>query len=268
MASLERKGIDCSAFIIDLDGCIYRGDKAIEGAAEAVDTIRANGKRLLFLTNNSTKTPSEYAAKLSSLGIKAHRGEILTSSVATAHYLKSYGKGRCYVIGQEGLLSALKEGGFELLDETHSSEADYVVCGLDMGLTYAKISAACFAIQKGAKFIATNPDPNLPVQGGYLPGAGSIMKAVQTATGRRPIIIGKPSRIIMDIALEILKCPPGRAMIVGDTLKMDIQAGKNAGMFTALVLTGSTTIMQVRRSKIKPDLILEGIHELSDILNE
>lgn len=267
MAPLERGGIDCDAFIIDLDGCIYRGDKAIGGAAEAVDAIRAKGKRLLFLTNNSTKTPSEYSKKLSSFGIMADRREFLTSSIATAQYLKKLGTGRCYVIGQDGLLSALEEGGFKLLDETHSSEADYVVCGLDMGLTYAKISAACFAIQAGAKFIATNPDPNLPVEGGYLPGAGSIMKAIQTATGRKPIIIGKPSRIIMDIALEILKCPPRRAMIVGDTLKMDILAGKKAGILTALVLTGSTTIMQVKRSKIKPDFIWEGIHELCNFLN-
>ncbi len=251
-----------AAFIFDLDGCLYRGNSVIEGAPEVMEALRRRGREILFLTNNSTKSPKQYVEKLAGMGIAAKEADIMTSSIATAQYMRGIGKGSCYAIGEEGLRAALRSKGFELLDEGRASEAEYMVCGLDMQVSYEKLAAACFAIQNGAKFIATNADPNLPVEGGYLPGAGSIVQAIATATGVKPLIVGKPSSRIMQMSLERLGTAPDMTVMVGDTLNMDIKAGRAAKLFTILVLTGAVTKAAVNASKIKPDIVLESIAEL------
>ncbi len=270
------------AFIFDLDGCIYRGNSVIEGAPEVVEALRGKGRKVLFLTNNSTKTPRQFVEKLARMGIAANDADIMTSSIATSKYLRGRrrgrgiergregetgrGRGSCYVVGEEGLCAALRSEGFELLEEGRAAEADYIVCGLDMKVTYEKLAAACVAIQNGAKFIATNADPNLPVEGGYLPGAGSIVRLIEEATGVRPLIIGKPSPRIVRMALERLGTTAGETAMVGDTLNMDIKAGRAAGLLTILVLTGAADMRAVSSSRVKPDIVLDSVAGLSTLI--
>jgi len=264
------------AFIFDLDGCIYRGNSVIEGAPEVVEALRGKGRKVLFLTNNSTKTPRQFVEKLACMGIAANDADIMTSSIATAKYLRGrmrgrgrgmgMGRGSCYVVGEEGLCAALRSEGFELLDEGRAAEAAYIVCGLDMKVTYEKLAAACVAIQNGAKFIATNADPNLPVEGGYLPGAGSIVRLIEEATGARPLIIGKPSPRIVRMALERLGTTARKTAKVGDTLNMDIKAGRAAGLLTILVLTGAADRKAVSSSRVKPDIVLDSVAGLSMLI--
>lgn len=253
---------DKKGFIFDLDGCIYLGDRPIPGASETIGMLRKEGKKVLFLTNNSTRTPQEYAQKLKGMGIEAGEGEVLTSSVATAMYLKRFGTGECFVLGEQGLIQALEREGFKVLSAGEARGARYVVCGLDMHLTYEKLAAACHAIQNGARFIATNTDPRLPIDGGYVPGAGSIVEAVATATGLRPLVIGKPSKRIMKIALKAMGLGGSEVAMVGDTLKIDIAAARRAGITGVLVLSGSTRMEDLEKSRIKPDAVIPSVAEL------
>jgi len=257
-----------AAFIFDLDGCLYRGNSVIEGAPEAIKALRSKGRKVLFLTNNSTKTPKQFVEKLAGMGIATDELEIMTSSIATARYLRARSRkgGSCYVIGEDGLREALRSEGFELLDEGGAGDADYMVCGLDTKVTYEKLAAACYAIQRGAKFIATNADPNLPVEGGYLPGAGSIVRLIVEATRARPLIIGKPSPRIVRMALDRLGTKPSETAMVGDTLGMDVKAGRAAGLFTILVLTGATTEAEGGASRIKPDMVLDSVAALPRLI--
>ncbi|NHV60983.1 MAG: HAD-IIA family hydrolase [Candidatus Verstraetearchaeota archaeon] len=251
-------------FLIDLDGCVYRGDTLIEGSDVAIKALKGSGRKVLYLTNNSTKTPQEYAMKLRRLGVDADPAEILTSAVATAAYMCRFERSLCYVIGEEALRSALAQEGFTIVEEGNEGRAKYVVCGLDRGLTYGKLAAACAAVQRGAKFIATNTDPNLPVEGGYLPGAGSIVGAVRIATGVRPIVVGKPSRYIMEIALERLGLNKEKVAIVGDRIDIDVKAGKVAGIYTVLVSSGG--YLKVRKMGLTPDLVVRSLYDLVALL--
>ncbi|MBS7288903.1 MAG: hypothetical protein KIH01_09265, partial [Candidatus Freyarchaeota archaeon] len=156
--------MEIRGFLIDLDGCVYRGEKLIEGADLAIKTLKGAGRKILYLTNNSTKTPEEYALKLKRLGIDTDPSEVLTSAVATAAYMRRFERGPCYVVGEEALRVALLNEGFTIVNEDEAKSAKYVVCGLDRHLTYSKLVAACAGVQMGAKFIATNTDPNLPVE--------------------------------------------------------------------------------------------------------
>lgn len=257
-------GLDIRGFLIDLDGCVYRGETLIEGADVAIKAMKDAGRKILYLTNNSTKTPEEYASKLRRLGIAADPSEILTSAVATATYMRRFERGPCYVVGEEALRSALLNEGFTFLKEEEAGNAKYVVCGLDMHLTYNKLAAACLGVQKGAKFIATNTDPNLPVEGGFLPGAGSIVGAVRIATGVRPIVVGKPSRYIMDIAISRLGLERNKIAIVGDRIEIDIKAGKVAGIYTILVSGGAS--YNNRKVAATPDLTVKSLYELTSLL--
>ncbi|MBM5804520.1 MAG: HAD-IIA family hydrolase [Candidatus Verstraetearchaeota archaeon] len=258
--------LDFKAFILDLDGNIYRGDRPVEGAAGVIDALRKKGKKVLFLTNNSTRTPQEYTEKLRGMGIETSPEEILTSSIATAIYMRNLERGGVYVVGEAALKSAIAGEGFTLLDEEGARRAKYVVCGLDSGVTYRKLAAACLAIQGGAKFIAANTDRNLPVEGGYLPGAGAIVGAIVTATGAKPIIVGKPSKNIMGIALKRLGVGRGEVAMVGDCLDIDVAAGRNAGVYTILVLTGVTCRSDLRGRSVLPDLTLESVADLIELI--
>ncbi|MGQ9759940.1 MAG: HAD-IIA family hydrolase, partial [Candidatus Methanomethylicaceae archaeon] len=207
--------------IIDLDGCVYKGEELIEGADVAINALKESGKKVLFLTNNSTKSPDEYVDKLRRFGIDICKEDILTSAIATAQYMQRFERGGCYVVGERALKEALTQGGFTLIGDDKPEDARYVVCGLDRNLTYGKLSAACIALQNGVKFIATNADPSLPVEKGYLPGAGSIVGAIRIATGIKPIVVGKPSRYIMDIAIKRLGLDRRKIAIVGDRIDID-----------------------------------------------
>lgn len=240
---------------MDLDGCVYRGETLIEGSDKAIKILRSMGIKIVFLTNNSTRTPEEYAKKLIKLGIDANPSEVITSAIATAHYMRSLERKPCYIIGESALKEAIAQEGFEIIE--NGTMAKYVVCGLDTNFNYKKLVEACIAIQKGAKFIATNADPMLPIEDGYLPGAGAIVNAIRTATGVRPIIIGKPSKYIINLAIERLGIDKSSVAIVGDRIDTDVKAGKNSGIFTILIEKNKYI-----QGKIKPDLIINNLMDL------
>ncbi len=258
--------LDHEAFIIDLDGCVYRGNTIIPGADRAISELRRRGKRILFLTNNSTETPEGFARRLRAFGIESDPSLILTSAVATAMYMRRLERGTAYVVGEEGLRLALEGEGFRVVEHGEAESAKYVVSGLDRKLTYAKIAAACSAIFNGARYIATNADPVLPFEGGYLPGAGAILSMISAVTGQKPLVIGKPSKRIISMALRKLGASSARTALVGDVLDIDIMAGKRAGLFSILLLSGVSRREDVEKSRLKPDLVLEDLSKVLDYL--
>jgi len=252
--------------IVDLDGCVYIGDKPVSGASAALKKLKSRGTKILFFTNNATRTPKEYLEKLMSMGIEASLSEIMTSSIIAASYIKRvYGPSRVYVVGTKALEEVIESYGHEIVD----SNPNVVVVGLDFDFNYQKLSKASKEIRRGAKFIATNADATIPVENDVLPGAGSIVKAIEVASGVRPIIVGKPSRIALKEALLRLKLRPEEVLVVGDRPETDVKMGKRLKCKTALVLTGITKERDVEAlpEKMKPDFIIKSLKDLPLLLN-
>ncbi len=225
-------------YLIDLDGTMYKGTEQIEAASDFVKRLREKGVPYLFVTNNSSRTPAQVAEKLRDFDIPAEEELVFTTSLATANYIYERNQhASLYVIGEEGLHSALKEKGFSYRRE----DADYVVVGIDRELTYEKLAVACLAVRNGAKFISTNADIALPTERGFMPGNGSITSVISVSTQTKPTFIGKPESIIMEQALKVLGTSKEETLMVGDYYDTDILAGMNAGMDTLLVHTGVTT---------------------------
>lgn len=261
-----------NAFIIDMDGVLYRGEAAIPGAAGFLALLREQGKKFLLLTNNSTRTPAQYVEKLARMGIQVDQGHIFTSAQATALYLRQVARpgSRVYLVGMDGIREALLAEGFTLTDGT---DVDFVVVGMDTTVTYEKLKKATLAIRAGARFIATNPDRTLPTEEGIVPGAGSILAAIETATGVKPTIVGKPQKPIFDIALKRLGSRPEETAVIGDRLETDILGGIRSGLKTILVLSGVTTREDLAgdptgrsRPEIKPHWVFESVKELAEEL--
>jgi len=250
-------------FLLDMDGTLCRGDEPIPDAHALIKGLRQQEIPFLVLTNNSTRTPQQVAAKLQNMGIAVFPEEIFTSGMATARYLRKAQIGRkVYMIGEEGLRIALEEEGFELVTGEREEEAEIVVVGLDRQVTYEKLARACLAIRKGARFVSTNGDIALPTERGLLPGNGSITALIATATETRPVFIGKPEPVFTDLALEKLQTPKEETVLVGDNLLTDIMAGKSSGMDTVLLLTGITSPEQARASDIRPTYTYRSIQEM------
>jgi len=258
------------AFIFDLDGCIYRGNIPIPGAADTIAHLRKLGKKILFLTNNATRTPEQYVEKLKGMKVDADVDDVLTSATATAIFLsKKYGKVSVFPVGGRGLIQELEKIGHTTVDAHEIEKAEFVVACLDPEFTYEKLDLACQAIFSGAKLVATNIDQTIPVEEGFKPGAGAIVAAISAATGAEPEVVGKPFRHIIKIALERLGTVASETVFVGDRLDTDIQAGKDVGGFTILVLSGSTkreTAEKVDNPKQKPDLILADVSYVQQLL--
>lgn len=251
------------AFIIDLDGTLYRGNEIIPGADQWIAQLRQEGIPFLLLTNNSSRTPEQVAEHLIKLGISVEPHDIFTTAQATAHYLMESESGRrVFAIGEIGLRTALMERDFELVEES----PDVVVQGIDRNFNYAKLSAAVNHIRTGAKYILTNPDHLLPSDRELLPGAGSIAASIERAAGVQPVIIGKPSPIIMQFAIDRLGTPAHHTWVVGDNLVTDIAGGVKAGCRTALVLTGVATSAnwreQAAAAQVMPDLVCKNLSEI------
>jgi 4-nitrophenyl phosphatase len=217
--------------LFDLDGTVYIGNRAVPGASEFIRRLESEGVSYLFVTNRANYTTEDIVERLRSFSIPAEPHHVLTSSQAVAEYLP---KGSFYYIGEEGLRQPLEKAGFTLTDES----PQYVIIGLDKNVTYRKIETACLLIRSGSKFIATNRDKFVNTEKGISPGNGAFVEAIRVATETEPVVIGKPEKPIMEIALNRLGVPKSLAMIVGDNPETDILAGKNAGIRTALILTG------------------------------
>ena len=225
-----------SGIISDMDGVIYRGDDPIESAVQVFQRWHDKGFPYAFVTNNSTKSANEFADKLNGIGIPATPDRIVTTSAAAAARLTTFVEpgARVMVIGAPALVRAVEERGFEIADDDVSA----VVAGLDRAFTFAKLAKAQTALMSGARFIGTNPDHMLPHGGGFEPGAGSILKAIETASGVAPLIIGKPQPDLVTIALSILGTDHKSTYMLGDQIMTDIMAGHKAGLPTILVRTG------------------------------
>ncbi|MFQ6105945.1 MAG: HAD-IIA family hydrolase [Candidatus Hydrothermarchaeaceae archaeon] len=247
------KGVRC--FVVDLDGVVYKGSEVIPGADRKIAKLREKGK-LFFLTNNSSQSRASYVKKLEGFGIPAIEEEIITSGYVAARYVKSkYRSPKVFLVGEEGLREEMELQGIK----SCWSKCDAVVVGIDRKLNYAKIALAMKMIRSGAEFIATNKDNTLITESGQLPGAGAVVSAIETASQREPTVVGKPSRIMAETILGISGVKPEEILVIGDRLETDIAMGKNAGMKTALVLTGYAKKEDIASSKFKPDYVLDAL---------
>jgi 4-nitrophenyl phosphatase len=257
-------------FLIDLDGTLYAGNRPIEHAAEFIAYLNRSGLPYLYVTNNSSRTPESVAAHITkAAGIPARADEVFTSAEAAARYIRNRKAGsRVWAIGEEGLLRAVSNAGLTVSED----RPEFVVQGIDRDLTYAKLEKAVRFIREGASYILTNPDLLLPGETGFSPGAGAIGASIQAASQAEPVVIGKPSPIMMEYAVERLGMPASDIWVIGDNLRTDIAGGKAAGCRTALVLTGLATRENVRSqmdmTNTEPDLICNHLMELPKMLDQ
>lgn len=248
-------------YFIDLDGTTYKGKKRIPAAARFIKRLQDHHKKVIFVTNNSTRSPQFVAQNLrDNHNINIQSDNVYTTALATADYLNqnaAVNKRRVYVIGESGLKDALKMAGFTLVND----HPDFVVVGLDTQVTYQKFENAVLAIRNGATFIGTNADSNLPNEKGMVPGAGSLVELVRYATQKKPVMIGKPEKIIMEMALKRYHLSRNQVIMVGDNYRTDISAGINVGMDTLLVYTGLSTKDDTKGVQIKPTYEVDSLDE-------
>ena len=253
-----------SAYLFDLDGTIYLGDDLLPGAAETIAALRAAGRRTIFLSNNPTRTRRQYVEKLTRLGITTTLEDVVNSSFVLVQWLlRNAPASRLFVVGEEPLRDELRAAGFRLTEQ--ATEIDIVVASFDRTFVYHKLQVAFDAIRAGARLIATNGDRYCPVPGGGEPDAAAIIAAIEACTGATcDPIVGKPSPIMVSTIMELLQLPPEQCIMVGDRLETDIQMGIDAGMATALVLTGDADREKLAASGLAPTLVLEQIDGLVD----
>ncbi len=251
-------------FLFDMDGTLYLGDRLFDFSKELLKKIRQSGADYLFMTNNSSKSVSAYIEKLDRLGIKAVKEDFITSSQATAYYLKKHHpNARLYVCGTQSLKDELKENGFKVTENL--CEVDVIVMGFDTELTFKKLEDVCkLLLSRDLPYIATNPDYVCPTEYGSVPDCGSVCDMIYNATKKRPTVIGKPQALMPKLAMELKGVSKERTAVVGDRIYTDIKSGINAGCVSILVMSGETTQKILENSKDKPDLVLEGG---ADILN-
>lgn len=249
-------------YIFDLDGTVYRGEVLIPGAQEKVAWLRSHGRRVVFLSNKPLEPRSAYAAKLTRLGIPAPDEDVINSTQALMRYLRKHCPGsRLYVIGELAMLDELSAAGFYLTEDI--DEIDVVVAAFDRTLDYHKLNIAHQALVRGARFLATNSDRTCPVEGGEIPDCAGVIAFLEATTGVQvEVIVGKPSRHIVDAAAERLGVPLARCLMVGDRLTTDMAMGRTAGVDTALVLSGVTDRQMLEASDVRPTLVLESIAEV------
>jgi NagD protein len=247
-------------FLIDMDGVIYRGSELIPGADRFIAELLERRIPFLFLTNNSQRTRRDVVTKLRRLGIAVDESHIFTCAMATARFLAAQKPaGTAYVIGEGGLLQALHQNGYAVVD----SDPDYVVVGEGRTVTYEMMETAMRLVLGGARLVATNLDPNCPTQAGLRPGCGAIVAMLETATGRRALSVGKPSPVMMRMARSELGVDASRTTMIGDTMETDILGGVQLGYRTILVLSGGTSRDDLDRFAYRPDRVVDSIADLS-----
>lgn len=254
------------AVLFDMDGVIYVGNQLLPAVQEMFDYLEASGRQWLCVTNNASKTPQQFVDKLAEMGVRARPEQILGSAEATAGWLReqvdcnAWPNGKIIVMGQEGLQYALTSRGFELTDDPHA--ATYAVAGINFKLTYEDLARVALAIRAGAKFIGTNSDASYPTERGQLPGAGSILALLSTATGVEPLVIGKPNRGMFDQAMHRLGVRASETLMVGDRYDTDIRGAIPLGLQTAGILTGVTTRPEWEAANPQPSYIVNDLPHL------
>ncbi len=250
-------------FLFDLDGVIWLGESAIPGAAEAVESLIAAGKAVAFLTNNPRASASDYAVRLQREGIEVGAESVVTAGAVTAGLVAaSPGAGRgAFVIGTQSFKREVEAAGTGLLDGEPGAGAGVVVVSGHPGFDYGELRIATTALLAGAELFATNRDPTMPMPSGLWPGTGSVLAAVETASGRSATVGGKPARAMFERARSLID--GSRVAMVGDRLDSDIEGAAQAGLETILVLSGSTSREQGERSTVRPGQILDSVADLS-----
>ena len=254
-------------YLFDMDGTLYLGNRLYDFTIELLQKIRRTGGKYLFITNNSSKSVVDYVKKLEKFGIKATRDDFMTSSQATAYYLHKYHEGRrLYVCGTESLKEELRSEGFTVT--TNTDEVDCIVMGFDTELTFQKLHDVSYLLltRPELPYIATNPDLVCPTEFGSVPDCGSVCGMIYNATGRKPIVIGKPSALMPQLAMERLGVSKEETCVVGDRIYTDVKSGLNAGCVGILVMSGETTYEILEQSPDKPHLVLESAREILDVL--
>jgi NagD protein len=249
------------SWLMDMDGVLVREEEPIPGAADFLARLRERGLPFLVLTNNSMYTPRDLAARLALSGLEVPEESVWTSALATADFLASQRPaGSAFAIGEAGLLTALHAVGYTLTER----DPDYVVLGETRTYSFERIAQAIRLVVAGARFIATNPDPTGPTPDGPLPATGSVAALISRATGVAPYFVGKPNPLMMRSALNAIDAHSETTAIVGDRMETDIVSGLEAGMYTVLVLTGSTQRAEAEAFPYKPSRIVESIADLVD----
>ena len=252
-------------FLCDLDGVIYREREPVPGAAEAVAALREAGHHFLFATNNATRLREEFIERLASVGVPATLDAIATSASATARYLRSLSRppASALVIGSEALETELAAVGIQVVDGEDGERPDCVVVSLDRRFNYERLARAQKAVLAGALLVATNRDPQFPgANGRLLPGAGSIVAAVETATRQTATAIGKPGSLLYQMLLEDSGADLARTIVVGDNLLTDITAAAAMDLPSVLVLTGISSRADLVASPDQPTCIVERLTDL------
>jgi HAD superfamily hydrolase (TIGR01457 family) len=248
------------AVLFDLDGVLYRGPRPIPHAADAVARLRARGTAIAFVTNNSARTPEAVAQRLRGVGVGASADEVETSAHATAHLLASRGVATVFVVGEEGIRSALADAGIRVLDD-EPAQVDAVVVGFDRTADYAKLRAASVLVERGAALTATNPDGSFPAEDGFAwPGAGALLAAIETTTGIRAEVVGKPHAPVLEAALT--RAGGTVPLVVGDRLDTDVAGAAGLGWDSLLVLTGISTRAEAEAAIPGPTYIAEDLRGL------
>ena len=260
---------DKKLFLLDMDGTIYLSDTLFDGTLDLLAYVKRTGGRAVFLTNNSSRGTDKYIARMQGFGIEAGPGDFVTSTDAAIRYVQeTYGPGtRYYVCGTASLKAQLSGAGL-LLSESAEEGADVVLLGYDTELTYQKLEDCCILLNRGADYIATHPDLVCPVWYGSAPDCGSIINLLETATGRRPLVIGKPKPAMVELAMEKTGFTREQTVVIGDRLYTDIACGVNAGVDTVFVLSGEGVPEDIDKYGIQPTYVYQGIRDVVDALEK
>jgi NagD protein len=256
-------------FIFDLDGTVYLSDQLIPGADRAIRLIRESGRKVVFLSNKPIQTREDYASKLTHLGIPTPPDEVINSTLVMVRYLKKEAsQARLFVIGETPFVEELKKAGFTITDEPR--EVDYVVAAFDRTFDYRKLNIAYQAIKLGAHFVATNPDRTCPVEGGEIPDCAGMIAAIEAVTQKKvEVIVGKPSPLMIQAAMDAMGLRPEECILIGDRLETDIRMGKEAGIATGIVLTGVTSeeaLKEIKHTPSQPDFVFQSIADVENLL--
>lgn len=261
--------------IVDMDGVLWRGNRPMPGLAAFFERLAALGIEFILATNNASRTPEQYVAKLAGMGVSVSAEQVLNSAEATAAYLEHHypAASSVFVVGEVGLRQALEARGFVVVGDDTAVAAlptppKIVVVGLDQHVCYDRLVTASLLVGAGADFIGTNPDPSFPSERGEVPGAGAIQGVITATTGVKPLIIGKPERAMFDEARRRMGAPVEETVMVGDRLTTDIAGGKAAELVTIMVLSGISQLADLEGSAVRPDFIFEDIGALAEALPE
>jgi len=268
------------SLILDMDGVLWKDASPIGDLPAIFACIRQRGLKVVFATNNGTRTPEQYIERLAGFGVQAETWQVVTSSLAVAELLArrfgpnppilpyllgkegAGGLGQVFAIGEEGVMQALRKKGFELLPVEEAEKAQAVVMGIDRQINYNKMREAALLVRRGVPFYATNPDKTFPTPRGEIPGAGAWISVIVTATGIEPIYAGKPAPYLLGLARERLGTAKEETLVVGDRLETDIAGGQAAGCPVALVLSGVSTREEGEAWRPKIDVVAENLEKL------